>query len=355
MNYVACLKTAQNDIKALINLEQCRKEKITPLLELRGRETDKYLSNFLSEWGASKFFLDFCQTENNDDISSWQAEFLRCDNAFSTKKSIFHELTEHKNMIPVISWQDKNNLRNIIQFAIHTENSYPETAIRVNMGSKSSWNVAISLLSALTTPSNLTVILDFRGKPPSTPEEIDLVEAKVCEINEFQIKQIILLSTSFPTEKPPSGETKQISCTDYFWQTKIITKYNDKKIVYGDYAATNPFSIIDFVPGMIVIPFACYFIPFTWWVRRNGTDKEYKVFRSIAKEIVNLPFFHGEDYCWATKEISRIAKLDDTIDGQHGSNGSWNGYKSNQHMCVMLDTLLMPAHSLSEADNLDEE
>lgn len=340
MDYVACLKVGQNDVKALINLEDARKDKIAPLLELRGKETDRHLDSFLSEWGEREFFFDFCQTETGDNVSSWQKGFLLCNNAFSAKQDILQKLATHRNIIPVISWQDKNTLRNIIQFALHIESSYSESALRINMNSQKSWGTAISVLSAITNPYNMTVILDFQGSPQTTPERLDLVTEKVSEIGEYGVKQVVLLSTSFPIDKPPSGETRQTSCTDYLWQQKVMARFGNKGVVYGDYAATNPFSVMEFVPGMIVIPFACYFSPFEWWMRREGKDKEYKAFRSIAKEIISLSFFHGENYCWATKEISRISKLDDSVTGQHGTNGNWNGYKSNQHMCAMLDYII---------------
>lgn len=351
MDYIACLKVAQNDIKALINLEKSRKEKVAPLLELRGKKTDKHLQKFLDDWGDSSFFMDFCQTESDEKRSQWLTELLTSKNAFKGKRDKFIKIsTSNQNMIPVVSWQDNDSVRDVVQFALKVERLSAEFAIRINMISNHSWLVCMSVLNAIDKLCNVTVILDFQDKLKEASGVLD----KVLEINKYKVKQVVLLSTSFPLDKPPSGQTIQVNCVDYSWQSKLRKKL-ENTVIYGDYAASNPFSTIDFIPGMRIIPFACYFTPFEWWMRREGSDKEYKCFRNIAREIEKLPFFHGESYCWATKEISRIAKLDDNTEGGHGSNGTWNGYKSNQHICTMLDYLTIPPATLGIEELEDSE
>ena len=53
MQYVACLRVGQNDIKALINLEPERRDVFTPLLDMRG-DDDRHLQTFLANWTDRK-------------------------------------------------------------------------------------------------------------------------------------------------------------------------------------------------------------------------------------------------------------------------------------------------------------
>ena len=39
MQYVACLRVGQNDVKALINLEDVRRDVVVPLLDMRGDQS----------------------------------------------------------------------------------------------------------------------------------------------------------------------------------------------------------------------------------------------------------------------------------------------------------------------------
>lgn len=56
MQYVACLRVGQNDVKALINLEAPRRDVLAPLLEMRC-DDDRHLQTFLANWTAHPFFL----------------------------------------------------------------------------------------------------------------------------------------------------------------------------------------------------------------------------------------------------------------------------------------------------------
>lgn len=54
MQYVACLRVGQNDVKALINLEDHRREVVAPLLDMRG-DDDRHLQTFLASWTGILF------------------------------------------------------------------------------------------------------------------------------------------------------------------------------------------------------------------------------------------------------------------------------------------------------------
>ncbi len=358
MEYVACLKVALNDIKALINLESNRKKHITPLLEMRGKETDKHFKSFQDNWGDTPFFLDFSSTELEDKTKTeWISQLLSAEQAFSNKRDFFDEARKNSTFIPVISWQPNDSSREVVQFSLKVEQQFNELAIRVNMNSSSAWQVACSILDSLSSPSNTTIILDFQDKSREiTTESSKATGNKISTLSAYSPKRLVLLSTSFPSQKPAANSTASVASLDYSVQHLIKSASKIScPVIYGDYAASNPFDTIDFIPGMIILPFACYFYPFEWWMRRLGGNKEFIKYRDIAKEIRVLPYYHGDNYCWATKEIARIATLTPSDDQGHGANGTWNGYKSNQHMCVMLDYLQSPVSSpTGSLDDFDE-
>lgn len=81
--------------------------------------------------------------------------------------------------------------------------------------------------------------------------------------------------------------------------------------------------------------------------RRKGGNKEFANYIEIAQEVRNLPGYHGDDFCWATREYSRIVA---TSTG-YGNNGTWNGYRINQHICAMILSITDDANE--EFDELD--
>lgn len=49
MEYVVSARVGLNDMKALVNLDQERREKVIPLLNVRG-ESSRHLDGFLQHW-----------------------------------------------------------------------------------------------------------------------------------------------------------------------------------------------------------------------------------------------------------------------------------------------------------------
>lgn len=165
MEYVPCLKVALNDVKALINLESHRKARVAPLIEMRGKETDPHLRTFLDQWGDTSFFFDFSLAESATTTDPWFSNLLLQNDAFKTKRNFLSALSNHPNLIPVISWQEQDTLRNVTQFALRVEERFSEIAIRINMQDEKAWPTATSVLSAVREPENITIILDYQDSP----------------------------------------------------------------------------------------------------------------------------------------------------------------------------------------------
>lgn len=341
MKYLASLRVGQNDVKALVNIEQHRRLDFTPLLNMRGND-DRHLVTFLSNWGNNKFLLDISR------LSSDVAEEFIQDNdlhnpadGFSNKISFFQQVyATNQSLIPVISWTDSDPQRDVVQCALKLSAGFKTIALRVactSSPSPTSWNRLKVILDAVPSPERVIVVLDFGTTPPTAIETGSPFHHSLLDLAGYQPMLICLLSSSFPSDKPPSNASRTVPCQDIMWQSLAQDLPLDVELVYGDYAATNPSAAMEYIKGMPILPFANYYMPVEWWQKRKGSDKEFFNYVELAKDIRSLSGYHGDDFCWATREFKRIA----TSGTSYGNNGTWNGYKINQHICAMLEQLKM--------------
>ncbi|MDH1337502.1 beta family protein [Comamonas thiooxydans] len=340
MEYAAALKVGQNDIKALVNLESFRRDRFAPILMMRGIDR-KYIDNFLQTWGPTNFYLDTSRYKIDEDDPFLVSSQVNDPSNFYKNKFDFYQSCKSINnsLIPTVGWKANDPAREIVQFALNLEKSYECIAIRFDAAADgdNEINIVRNILNSVQNPKKFDVIIDYgkQLKLTTTPSNASAIVNELMK--NYGVRKIILLSSSFPEDKPPSGTTRYMPCNDLIWQIPFIRAEKKDNIIYGDYAATNPDSIVEYIPGMAVIPFANYLETYDWWQGRKGKDKEFSKYVDLAKDIISLPGYHGDNFCWATKEISRIAKLPAIQGERYGSNGSWNGYKVNQHICAILE------------------
>lgn len=338
MEYVVALRTAQNDVKAVVNLENNRKEKVVPFMHARGND-DKQITTFLNNWGNFPYLLDVSRfAPDIDDKFITEGDLLSPFNAYSAKQKFFTwAKTINDALIPVVSWAAGDSTREIVQCAVALEKTYPEIAIQIDLNSATSEiNKITNILDAVKDPLKILILLNIAQKTPPDLAATAPLSQLIAQLRSYSISKYVLLSTSFPEDKPPSGTSRVVDCTDISWQKTYQAMMKDIVFIYGDYGATNPTSALEYIQGMPVIPFANYLIKNEWTQIREGKDKEFSIYQKIANDIQKLPGYHGDGFCWATKEISRIAKA---VDGKNGNNGTWNGFKINQHICEILNNL----------------
>lgn len=249
----------------------------------------------------------------------------------------------------VVSWVDDDPQRAVIQSALALQGNFRNIAIRVTCPEKTtatSWNRLLSILDALESPETATVILDFGATSPANTASGSDFNLALRQLNGYQIRNLILMSTSFPIDKPASNSSRSSACYDVAWQSRVDINGIESNIIYGDYAATNPTAPMEYVPGMPVLPFGCYYTPTEWWQRRKGANKEFVKYVEIAQEIRNLPGYHGDEFCWATREYTRIV----ATSTNYGNNGTWNGYRINQHICAMIQSILDADNDFDDLD-----
>lgn len=249
----------------------------------------------------------------------------------------------------VVSWVDDDPQRAVIQSALALQGNFRNIAIRVTCPEKTtatSWNRLLSILDALESPETATVILDFGATSPANTASGSDFNLALRQLNGYQIRNLILMSTSFPIDKPASNSSRSSACYDVAWQSRVDINGIESNIIYGDYAATNPTAPMEYVPGMPVLPFGCYYTPTEWWQRRKGANKEFVKYVEIAQEIRNLSGYHGDEFCWATREYTRIV----ATSTNYGNNGTWNGYRINQHICAMIQSILDADNDFDDLD-----
>ncbi|WP_250492563.1 beta family protein [Caballeronia sp. GAWG1-1] len=336
MEYVVALRVGQNDIKALTNLEAVRKERVAPLLAMRGKNL-RHLDAFFQSWGDTSFYLDISRFIS-DASDPFLVEHRLNDfkEGFQAKRKFYEAcVVKNKALVPVVGWADGDPTRAVVQCALILASEFKRIAVRIDVDftGPRQWGAAQNILNSVADPSIVDLLIDFRkisSHPLIGPGS--WLNTLITEASAYGVRSIVLISTSFPDDKPASGSARGVACLDLVWQTSARVARPDTRLVYGDYGATNPTGTMEFVPGMPVIPFANYLMPLEWWQTRQGGDKAFHQYTEIAQLIRNLPGYHGDDFCWATREISRIA----TTGAQYGNNGTWNGYRINQHVCAVL-------------------
>ncbi|MCS5515340.1 hypothetical protein NWF32_07920 [Pseudomonas qingdaonensis] len=126
MQYVACLRVGQNDVKALINLEDVRRDVVVPLLDMRGDE-DRHLQTFLTNWTEHPFFLDVSRvTKDVAEAFITSNDLHNPHAAFENKRRFFSDVSGiNQNVIPVVSWVDDDPQRAVIQSALALQGDFP--------------------------------------------------------------------------------------------------------------------------------------------------------------------------------------------------------------------------------------
>jgi hypothetical protein len=281
-----------------------------------------------------------------------EKDLLSEDNAFHNKRNYFHELKEISTFIPVVSWQQSHSQREIVRYCFELYNSdFRKIAIRIDSKAPTDHDISIinSIINAFPDPENLIFIFDYQNiaRPLNTDEKKWLRETIKDLTENYNIEEIFLLSTSFPTDKPPRNTPQYYSNSDFIWQAELVNSY--PQVRYGDYATSDPTGEMEFIAGMTVYPFAAYSNPrgTEWWATRQGEDKEFSKYVDIAKQVVALPFY-GKISCWADENYERISQLDPTDDERKGwgASGQWVGYRINQHIVYMLDFIETPPKCL---------
>lgn len=361
--YMPSVRTSKYNLGALKELDLDIKSQIIPRIIVRGdNSTD--LDSFLTDWSGMPIFLE---------ISKYALD-LDCDlninlndyeNHFSKKFEFFREKHKISNkLIPVINENSPDKLRNIVQLGIKTLNSFDYAGIVLDISTHfdKSFSILNSLLAAFSDEAiSRTILIIDAGKIDNISQiNIDNLTEAFNVVKNYNFYSIITSSTSYPATRPSTGETATHTCIDPIWQNRFNKQLDKvgKKIIYGDYAATDPSGeVIEFDFAVQPIPYATYLLndSFEWFTLREGKGGEYEKFRLIAKKIREHNGYHHDDFCYSTKQIKNIAEHKRK---KAGNQAYWNKLKINQHISAIVKLSSdghLGAIGLTHSEEADDE
>jgi len=372
VKYFPSVRAGQYDLLALQEIEEERKKKITPIISARGN-TLKQITDFATKWGDNYFWIDSSRFgQDTEDPVANPAN--NDDNNFENKLQMFLSLQEiNRKTLPILGFKSGDSQRSAVQFGLKLLKEFPLVALRIEgTGSVLDKNISIAraFLNAVSDDDfNKTIlIVDLWSTTdmPSLQEEGPVMKI-LNLLNEYPIKNVVTLSTSWPEDRPDRGMNTYAQCIDPLWQAIVHSQLSERgvKCFYGDYAATNPVKDLldDYDPSKMSqpIPFAGYYTSCSWYQERQGAGGENEKYREIAKSFQKLPGYHTDNFCWGTRAIAAIAS---TKREKAGHMAYWNKIRINQHICAMikdiddglLQRILKPQQTdeIIDQDDLDE-
>lgn len=345
--YAPCLRSSTYDLLALREIEERRRKRISPIISARGNDL-ALISEFAKYWEGDSFWLDSSrfpqdsQTELTKKLNDPSGNFDGKFSAFSKIKQI------NPGTLPVVGFSSGDKPRNVVQFALRLYKEFSAVAIRIEgSGAVLERNLATAraVLNAVSDEdlARTTIILDAWSisQIPSMQEGSSL-QKMLRLTEEYDVANVITLSTSWPDDRPDRGVNATVPCIDPFWQAITHKQLGTRGVahVYGDYAATNPMRDLldDFDPKKMAqpIPFAGYYNACSWHQERHGAGGENEKYRDIARSFRALGNYHGDEFCWGTRAIGAIAS---GAREKPGNMAFWNKIRINQHICAMLEDL----------------
>lgn len=354
--YIPLVQAAQNDVRGLHNLDAMTKRSITPLMDLCG-QIEKSIFDFCQNWpDEHSFFVDTSPIgiALSNAPNTKQEKNLITDqhlddpsNGFITRRTFYSDLKAiHNSLIPAVSWEGvQASRRDVLRFALELLNDFEKIAIRVCLWddrSNHSQNLDYTkaILDTVDDQSKVWLLID---QGPLQQQNELTTSSKINDylrvIDTAQLSGWSVISTSFPDRRPDSETSQNRSSIDYAAQSLLSTTNTQSIRAYGDYASSALGSATGFVMGMHIIPFASYLKDFEWWLSRKGGNMDYYKYIELAKDITSLPQFQGASFCWANENYDRISKISDVKDKGYGNNGTWNGYRLNQHITEIIRSM----------------
>lgn len=365
VTYFPSTRAGKYDLLALQEIENERKNKITPIISARG--SLKGILDFATKWGDHYFWIDSSRfgQDTEDPIANPANQDT---NNFENKFKMFSEIqSKNAKTLPILGFRSGDNQRSVVQLGRKLLDHFPLIGLRLEGADKileKNIATARAFLNAIDDKdfkrTILIVDLWSTTEMPSLQEE-GALQKMLTLLDEYPLNHVVTLSTSWPDTRPERGMGVWAPCIDPLWQAIIHAQLSERgiKCFYGDYAATNPIKdLLDFDPAKMSqpIPFAGYYTATSWYQERQGAGGENEKFRDIARAFQKLPGYHKDNFCWGTRAIAAIAS---STRESPGNMAFWNKIRINQHICAMIDDLegglLQKIISPQDPDDLVED
>lgn len=338
IKYVPVLKAKLGEFDALNNLSDLSKELIVPLLEVPKdilfKDNDKKDNkNFVTKW-CRPFFLDFSY-EVFDDSFETTPERL-----FDNKINWLQQLSTCE-VIPVLQGFYSDSY---VDYVIE---NYEDICIRIDkdFASEDDFEQDFKEFLDKFDSKKLTLIIDFKELSNDTnisKTDKIMIGLILSNIEKFasHFVSIVFSSNDFPATLQGIEKYK---FTHLRRREMDLHSYaqsrTDIKLVYSDYCVNN-WTYFDFIIGMSPSFNIRYTTINSYLCYKGDTMKKQGLridkVRSACSELVNSPFYLGEDISWGSKRIFDIANGDYD---KPGSNTTWRAIGTNHHIETILKSL----------------
>lgn len=188
------------------------------------------------------------------------------------------------------------------------------------------------------------IVLDSRAANSAFDSYIKILSDNLDILSKYSITLCI---TSFPEQLDiNAGEDRIYKRYDILIFEKILNKFKNTALInnihYSDYGVTKfteteiDFSKIRYSP----LPKVKYTTPTQYIVKKGEKNRLHNVFTrsyiDISREIVNSPYYFGENFSYGDNCIYKKATLPDATPG---NSMQWVTYCTNHHLSVLMEQL----------------
>lgn len=341
-HYVPILKAKEGEFGALSELSDEIKSRISPLIDIFNSDSTTPLEKRLlkiakkieKSWGCNRpIFVDLFGIDLKERVSggehplNFTFDHLRKLNVKAIPSTGFDRDEAYDEAIEKIVKKDNRGI--CIRLLIDDMESTDELEDNLE-----------SLLNDLNISyEDAHLILDFRELKI---DQIDMVTETVINVikdlpNINEWCTLTVAASGFPGSLAEIGTHAVGNITRIelqLWNALINRRNEIERLPsFGDYGIQHP-DLLDLDWRIIsLVPNIRYTLPFKWLIIRGGSRKKYGSHQThqLSKDLVNMPEYYGETFCWGDSYISLCAQ---EIGGP-GNMTTWRKVGTNHHITLV--------------------
>lgn len=355
-HYVPIFKAKQGEFRALQNISEITKNKLTPFFDIPRQESndqkslEKYLSKKALDLSKAAARFDFSFV----DFYDLQLD-LRTNDGQHYLDYFFSELSEHNtNAIPVLGLdRDQDYLDSIYNLLKEDINTICIRLLANDIATPSPTNEEIKkILDFLKIrPCDVHLLLDFRDI-----SDLNISEKKEDTINFLkQLNEInawltlIVSASSFPENLSGVDRYSEqlIPRLEFKMWKQILTMYKNKQIerlpTFSDYCICHP-TLLDYRLEYNPSASIRYTSQEDWLILKqaglkrkiNGRLKrDFSQFHALSSRLCGDSRYYGPDYSYGDKYIFDCARRTD----RPGNLTTWREVGTSHHITVVVDQI----------------
>lgn len=349
-HYVPILKLKMGEVNALKELEDGRKEHLTPFFEItpipwdyeqdcESKSLDEHVAKIVSNiekcWSPEPFFLDFKYVEEAVATTSPQAML---DTHARLEDANF-------NCVPVTGISRDDKFQETFSKVVHTSNQ--GLCIRLegsDFDEDTYGDAMMDLIEAINIgPEDVDIMIDLNQIPKSglTPFTVGLksIIRFLPAVNQW--RSLTVAATAFPETMSSFGSNTASTTPRSEWEMWNSLIHSSTKMkrqpAFGDYAIASP-APFEMDPRMMSLGAKIkYTLEDDWLIVKGvGIKKRgYKQFHDLADYLAKRKEFYGEKYSWGDAQIQACA----TKACGTGNQTTWVSVGMNHHFAVVCDQI----------------